>query len=86
MEGTVRWFDEAKGYGFIKPDGGGRDIFCHATKIDTKTSSGVRLLRANEQVEFQIAETPKGPAACKVRLLDSSGQMRRRAEEAVTRG
>jgi cold shock protein len=79
-EGIVRWFNETKGYGFIRPDDGDKDLFVHVTAFK---SSGLQLLKAEEQVEFSIVQTPKGPAAVNVRLLDASEQMRRRAEQAA---
>jgi cold shock protein len=60
--GTVKWFNEAKGYGFIKRDDG-PDLFVHYTNI---AGSGFRTLKEDDQVEFEINEGPKGLQAVKV--------------------
>jgi len=57
VRGTVRWFNRTKGYGFIRPDEGDRDVFVHYTAI---VGQGFRNLEEGEQVEFTIRETPKG--------------------------
>ena len=62
--GTVKWFNDAKGYGFITPDGGGKDVFVHHTAIQ---SEGFRSLAEGEKVEFEVTEGPKGPQASNVR-------------------
>jgi CspA family cold shock protein len=62
--GTVKWFNDAKGYGFITPDGGGKDIFVHHTSIEMQ---GFRTLAEGERVEFELTKGPKGPQAEKVR-------------------
>jgi CspA family cold shock protein len=58
--GTVKWFNEAKGFGFITPDGGAKDCFVHHTAI---SGSGFKTLAEGEKVEFEIVEGQKGPAA-----------------------
>ena len=58
--GTVKWFNEAKGFGFITPDGGAKDCFVHHTAIQ---GSGFKTLAEGEKVEFEIVEGQKGPAA-----------------------
>jgi CspA family cold shock protein len=60
--GTVKWFNEAKGYGFIKREDG-PDLFVHYTNI---AGSGFRTLKEDDQVEFEISEGPKGLQAVKV--------------------
>ena len=60
--GTVKWFNESKGYGFITPDDG-PDVFVHYTAIQ---STGYRKLEAGEKVEFEITEGPKGKQASAV--------------------
>jgi len=64
--GTVKWFNDAKGYGFITQDGGGEDVFCHHTAIQT---SGFRRLVEGQAVEFEVKRGPKGLLAENVRPL-----------------
>jgi CspA family cold shock protein len=59
-QGTVKWFNSEKGFGFITPDGGGKDVFVHHTAILT---SGYRSLDENQRVSFEIVQGPKGPQA-----------------------
>ncbi len=66
MNGKVKWFNDAKGYGFISPDDGGRDLFCHHSDI---ISDGFRTLQEGQEVEYTPAETEKGPAAKEVKPL-----------------
>lgn len=65
-QGTVKWFDPVKGFGFISPDDGGADVFAHHTAIQT---SGYRSLDENQRVEFDVAEGPKGLQAENIRPL-----------------
>jgi CspA family cold shock protein len=58
--GTVKWFNEAKGFGFITPEGGAKDCFVHHTAIQ---GQGFRTLAEGEKVEFEIVQGQKGPAA-----------------------
>ena len=58
--GTVKWFNETKGFGFISPDAGGDDLFAHFTEIQTK---GFRTLAEGERVTFETKMGPKGVAA-----------------------
>jgi cold shock protein len=62
--GTVKWFNDAKGFGFITQDGGGEDLFCHHTAIQTQ---GFRSLQEGQKVEFDVARGPKGLQAQNVR-------------------
>ena len=62
--GTVKWFNERKGFGFITPDGGGEDLFVHYSKI---TGDGFRTLQEGQKVEFEQGQGPKGPEATNVR-------------------
>ena len=64
--GTVKWFNESKGYGFISPDGGGKDLFAHFREIRTE---GYKTLAENARVQFDVAEGPKGLQAAKVVIL-----------------
>lgn len=61
--GTVKWFNEKKGYGFITPDDGSEDCFVHYTAVQ---GSGFRTLREGEKVEFEITKGNKGPQASNV--------------------
>lgn len=64
-KGKVKWFSEAKGYGFIETDDG-KDIFVHYSSID---GTGRRNLFEGQEVEFEITEGPKGPQAADVRAV-----------------
>jgi cold shock protein len=61
--GTVKWFNDAKGYGFIQPDEGGKDLFVHHSNIE---GSGFKSLTENAKVEFEAREGAKGPEAVNV--------------------
>jgi cold shock protein len=65
-QGTVKWFNSDKGFGFIAVDGGGQDVFVHFSAIE---SSGYRSLEENQAVEFEIVQGQKGPQAEHVRPL-----------------
>jgi CspA family cold shock protein len=62
--GTVKWFNAAKGYGFISPSNGGADVFAHFSAIEM---DGYKSLKEGQQVEFEIQQGPKGPQATKIR-------------------
>jgi len=64
--GTVKWFNDKKGFGFITPDDGGQDLFVHYSEIN---SDGYRSLQEGQQVEYESGEGPKGPMASKVKPL-----------------
>lgn len=65
--GTVKWFDDGKGYGFITPDAGGKDLFAHFSEI--QSAGGFRSLAENQKVEFEVKQGQKGPQASNIRGL-----------------
>ncbi|WP_431043380.1 cold-shock protein [Streptomyces sp. P1-3] len=65
-QGTVKWFNSEKGYGFIAVDGGGPDVFVHYSAI---SATGYRSLDENQRVEFEVAQGERGPQADQVRSL-----------------
>ena len=65
-QGTVKWFNSDKGFGFIAPDGGTADVFVHYSEIG---GSGYRSLEENQRVQFEIEQGAKGPQAEHVRLI-----------------
>ena len=66
--GTVKWFSDAKGYGFITPDEGGKDLFVHFSQID---GNGFKTLTEGAKVEFESREGTKGPEATGVTTIAS---------------
>lgn len=60
QQGTVKWFNAEKGFGFIAVDGGGADVFVHYSAIQT---NGYRSLEENQRVEFEVTQGQKGPQA-----------------------
>jgi len=63
-QGTVKWFNSEKGFGFIAPDDGGADVFVHFSAIQ---ADGYRSLDENQRVEFEVTQGQKGPQAENVR-------------------
>ena len=65
-QGTVKWFNAEKGFGFIAQEGGGPDVFVHYSAIN---ASGYRSLEENQRVEFDVTQGPKGPQAENVSVI-----------------
>lgn len=66
--GKVKWFNNAKGYGFILPEGGGEDLFVHYSSI---MMDGYKTLKAGQDVEFEVLEGPKGLHAVNIQAAES---------------
>jgi CspA family cold shock protein len=64
--GTVKWFNESKGFGFIAPDNGGKDLFAHFKEIQ---GTGFKTLTENQRVEFDVTQGQKGPQASSIRPI-----------------
>ncbi len=65
-KGKVKWSNDSKGFGFITPDDGGKDLFAHHSEIQM---SGFKSLKEGQQVEYEEVNGPKGPAASKIRAI-----------------
>jgi cold shock protein len=65
-QGTVKWFNSEKGFGFIAPDDGGPDVFVHYSAIDAR---GFRSLDEDQKVTDEVTQDPKGPQAADVRVI-----------------
>ena len=65
-QGTVKWFNADKGFGFIAQEGGGEDVFVHFSAIQM---NGYKVLDENQRVEFDVTQGPKGPQAENVRAV-----------------
>ena len=64
--GTVKWFNDGKGFGFIAPDDGGKDLFAHYSEIK---ADGFKTLAEAQRVQYEVADGPKGPQAVNIRPL-----------------
>ena len=62
--GTVKWFNDSKGFGFVTPDGGGEDLFAHFSAI---TMDGFKTLKEGQKVQFEITQGPKGKQASNIK-------------------
>ena len=67
MQGIVKWFNGTKGFGFITPDDGSKDVFVHHSAI---AGTGFKSLQENDRVEFETTPGEKGPKAANVRLVE----------------
>ena len=76
--GTVKWFNDAKGFGFIQPEDGGEDIFAHFSAIQME---GFRTLKQGGRVSFELVQGPKGQLAHNICPVDAAG-LPRQAETA----
>jgi len=65
--GTVKWFNDAKGFGFITPDDGGKDLFAHFSAVQ---GNGFKSLRENQKVSYDVTTGPKGDQATNIKPLD----------------
>ncbi|HVE89840.1 MAG TPA: cold-shock protein [Burkholderiaceae bacterium] len=65
--GTVKWFNEAKGFGFVTPEDGGKDLFAHFSAIQ---QSGFKSLQEGQRVTFDVTTGPKGQQAANIRIAD----------------
>jgi CspA family cold shock protein len=65
--GIVKWFDDGKGFGFITPEDGSKDLFAHHSEI--KNGGGFRSLQENQRVEFEVKQGPKGAQAANIRSV-----------------
>lgn len=65
--GTVKWFNDSKGYGFITPEGGGEDLFAHFSAIQM---SGFKTLTEGQRVQFDVTSGPKGQQAANIRAAE----------------
>jgi len=66
VRGTVKWFNDSKGFGFISQEDGGRDVFVHHSAIQ---GEGFKTLSEGQTVEFEVTDGPKGPQAANVRQV-----------------
>lgn len=64
--GNVKWFNDAKGFGFITPDDGGKDLFAHHSSIQM---DGFKSLKENQKVQYDAVDGPKGPAAANIKAI-----------------
>ena len=63
--GKVKWFNDAKGFGYITPDDGSKDVFVHFSAIE---GAGFKTLKENDKVQHELQESPKGPRAANLKM------------------
>ena len=68
VTGIVKWFDDKKGFGFVKPDDGTEDVFAHYSAIATSDSGARKSLNENQKVSFEIVQGPKGKQAANIKI------------------
>jgi CspA family cold shock protein len=78
--GTVKWFNDAKGFGFIEPEGGGEDVFAHFSAIQME---GFRTLKQGSRVSFELVQGPKGQLAQNIAPIGSSRSTEGSADDPV---
>lgn len=78
--GTVKWFNDAKGFGFIEPEEGGDDVFAHFSAIQME---GFRTLRQGSRVSFEVVQGPKGQLAQNICSVEQAAGASRQAEFAA---
>lgn len=78
--GTVKWFNDAKGFGFIEPEGGGADVFAHFSAVQME---GFRTLKQGSQVAFELVQGPKGDMAQNIRPVGDQGAVEPAAANAI---
>jgi cold shock protein len=69
LQGTVKWFNDAKGFGFIEPEGGGDDVFAHFSAVQME---GFRTLKQGSRVSYEVVQGPKGNLAQNIQPLQSA--------------
>ena len=72
VTGTVKWFNDAKGFGFIEPDGGGADVFAHFSAVQME---GFRTLKQGSAVSYELVQGPKGDLAQNIRSVGAELQV-----------
>ncbi len=79
--GTVKWFNDAKGFGFIEPEGGGADVFAHFSAVQM---DGFRTLKQGSRVTYDLVQGPKGSLAQNIRPLEAAAARTQKAAEPDT--
>ena len=72
VTGTVKWFNDAKGFGFIEPEGGGADVFAHFSAVQME---GFRTLKQGSMVSYELVQGPKGDLAQNIRAVGTERQV-----------